>query len=260
MHKRLLILIGAVAFLIIPVYFAAHINSENSSLVVSSNNNNVEETILTMTPVPTFAPVPSATPKPLPSPTNSPTPTPTVPPTPTPELQNTQLSQVFDETEVREFRDTKVFIGTGQVYSMSQAVGSNSDFWICDPEGDMAWFEEKLQEAKEFLGEGSSLIVSVGENDLTDFTAYTDLLNSVAEHLGEQDIKLYFVSVGPVSDSYEENLDVMNFNTYLYNNLKGFYFIDVYNFLVENGFSFSGNSYDSETSYKAYEYILSSLE
>ena len=270
-RKKLLVgcVIATVVILLLAV-FRNLAGGQGDSLTIANNNNEEqkipEETL--PTPVPTYPAVPSATPKPLPSPT--PTPVPTVSPTPMPSPTVTsspgQQITVSDgsqlEPQEAQGEPNILFIGDSRAYSMSQAAGEEGNvFWFCQDGMDPLLLEQTVSsDVPPFLTDGSTVVVSAGLDSGLDAT-YVTVINAMAAEWSDKEIEVWFAAVGPVSGNQQiSNQDIMDYNTYLYNNLQGVGFIDVYNFLVTNGFTFDdGDTYDRSTSSAAYQYILSCI-
>ena len=262
----LLILLVGMLLLFCAVGVSLLRKTEPSEPVLAEQESEIQQEALP-TPVPTFAPQPTATPKPLPtvSPTPIPSPSPTSSPAPTISLTETpapaeptenamdlpwQLSQIL-------------FIGDGRLGELASVANSGIDMWLCDPGADYDWLSaEASGNAGSYLTNGTIVVISLGMDDLYNVSSYAELVNSLAEGWKEQGVKVYYASIGPVSEgSGITNQQVMDFNTYMFQNLNVEGYIDVYNELAANGFAFSGdvNSYDTETLQRAYQYILDCL-
>lgn len=212
------------------------------------------------------------------SPTSSPTPIPTSTPKPTPtfipdknpqeEFTESELSNPVYETEEFESEDTveimeqadyadQVFIGDERFCSLQSIADMSNAEWECSELGDYTWMAEEAFPAMESrIGDGTKVIISFGLNDLGNAAAYAALINNQARVWEEKGASIYFVSVGPVSeDSSISNQDIMDFNTYMYQNLS-VSFIDMYNWLVRNGFeTIDGQVYSDITNISIYGYL-----
>lgn len=90
--------------------------------------------------------------------------------------------------------------------------------------------------ATEYIGKGTKIFINIGLNDLFQSANYVTAINEQAKAWGEKGADTYFVSVGPVAAaSTIRNTDICDYNTYMYQNLQ-IPFIDMYNYLVQNGF------------------------
>ena len=156
-----------------------------------------------------------------------------------------------------------LFIGDSRLGDLASVANSGMDMWLCDPGADYDWLSaEASSSAGRYLTNGTVAVISLGMDDLYNAASYAELVNSLSESWKGQGVKVYFASIGPVAeDSGIINQQIMDFNTYMYQNLSVEGYIDVYNELAANGFGFSGDSgsYDTETLQRAYQYILDSL-
>lgn len=206
---------------------------------------------------------------PTPIPTSTPKPTPTfVPDTDPPEViteQNTggedettefESENAIDIVDQTEYADC-IFIGDGRFFALQSVADMTDEDWMCSETGDYTWMSEQVFPAiDERIGKGTKVIINLGLNDLSNAVAYAALINNKAVMWEEKGAAVYFVSVGPVSeDSYISNQEIMDFNTYMYQNLSTS-FIDMYNWLVENGFeTVDGQTYSELTNISIYGYL-----
>lgn len=235
------------------------------SVLIEEESEMMEESL--PTPVPTFAPQPTATPKPLPTVSPTPIPSPSPTPTPAPTISLTETPAPAEPTENAMDMPWQLsqilFIGDRRLGDLASVANSGMDMWLCDPGADYDWLSvEASGNAGSYLTNGTVVVISLGMDDLYNASSYAELINSLSESWEGQGVKVYFASIGPVAeDSGITNQQVMDFNTYMYQNLSVEGYIDVYNELAANGFGFSGNgnSYDTETLQRAYQYILDCL-
>lgn len=205
-------------------------------------------------------PIPTSTPKPLPTATPTPTPFPTDEPV-VPEYDD-EYNDEYDNTDMMNAEPTQepagvVFIGDLRFRSMANVATNGTDLWECSASGDYSWLiSTAYPDAERKIGKGTKVLISMGLNDLADYQAYADSINAKAQEWKNKGASVYFVAVGPVSStSLTSNQDIVNFNTYMYNNLD-IPFIDAYNYLVQAGFETSdGQTYTDATSTALYNYI-----
>lgn len=206
----------------------------------------------------------TATPKPLP--TATPTITPTPQPTITEAVYIDENGTGGDGSDITAEGEQEiagiVYLGDLRFRSMANVATGDSDRWECSASGTYAWMTETaFSDVDSIVGEGTRVLISMGINDLQNYQAYASIIESKAAEWAEKGAETYFVAVGPVdSSSATQNEDICTFNTYMYNNLS-IPFIDVYNYLVENGFSTAedGVTYTDSTSLAMYSYITSLL-
>ena len=222
-----------------------------------------EEIEATVTPTPeaepeeTETPIPTSTPKPLPTATPTPTPFPTD--TPIPDEYDDEYSNTGDviDTEQAQTPAEVVFIGDLRFRSMANIAMNGSDLWECSASGDYAWLiGTAYPDVDSRVGKGTKVLISMGFNDLADYQSYAESINTKAQEWQNKGASVYFVAVGPVSEtSMTSNQVISNFNTYMYNNLN-IPFIDAYNYLVQVGFETSdGQTYTDATSTALYNYL-----
>lgn len=204
---------------------------------------------------------PTATPKPLP------TATPAVTEEDAAYAYEDDYDDYYDEYEeddsYGEYDSTQVadtiFIGDSRFRAMANVATDQTDSWECSSSGDYTWMiDTAFEDVDPIVGEGTDVFISMGINDLNNYSSYASSINSQATEWISRGASVYFVSVGPVSESSEIlNQDICNFNTYMYQNLT-IPFIDAYNHLVSSGFETTdGQSYTDATSLSVYNYINS---
>lgn len=217
--------------------------------------NNEEE--VSATPEATQTPIPTSTPKPLP--TETPTPTPfqdnavTEAPQESTDSDDSTLSTVDDQQETAGV----IFLGDSRFRAMANIATSGSDLWECSTSGDYSWMTgTAFSDVDTKVGNNTKVFINMGINDILNYQAYASAINEKAQEWQEKGASVYFVAVGPVSETSSIlNTDISTFNTYMYNNLN-IPFIDAYNYLVEAGFETTdGQTYTDTTCSILYSYL-----
>lgn len=216
--------------------------------------------------------VPTSTPKPLPTATPSATPYPEE----TDDDYNDEYNDGYTDSQVDEINNNGddsisagesaensepadiIFLGDLRFRSMANVATGESALWECSSSATYSWLADTAYpDVDARVGEGTQVFISMGINDLTMYQSYTTSINAKAAEWEEKGAKVYFVAVGPVSQTSETaNADIMTFNTYMYQNLN-IPFIDAYNYLVEQGFETTdGQTYTDATSKAIYDYLM----
>ena len=215
---------------------------------------------------------PTSTPKPLPTATPSATPYPEE----TDNDYNDEYNDGYTDSQVDEINNNGddsisageaaensepadiIFLGDLRFRSMANVATGESALWECSSSATYSWLADTAYpDVDARVGEGTQVFISMGINDLTMYQSYTTSINAKAAEWEEKGAKVYFVAVGPVSQTSETaNADIMTFNTYMYQNLN-IPFIDAYNYLVEQGFETTdGQTYTDATSKAIYDYLM----
>ena len=233
-------------------------DTENADYFQTENledMNNEEE--VSATPEATQTPIPTSTPKPLP--TETPTPTPfqdnavTEAPQESTDSDDSTLSTVDDQQETAGV----IFLGDSRFRAMANIATSGSDLWECSTSGDYSWMTgTAFSDVDTKVGNNTKVFINMGINDILNYQAYASAINEKAQEWQEKGASVYFVAVGPVSETSSIlNTDISTFNTYMYNNLN-IPFIDAYNYLVEAGFETTdGQTYTDTTCSILYSYL-----
>lgn len=223
----------------------------------TEDNSEEAEGELSATPVETQTPIPTSTPKPLP--TETPTPTPFQDATVTETAQEvtdeeeTILSTADDQQEAAGV----IFLGDSRFRAMANIATGGSDLWECSSSGDYSWMTNTaFADVDTKVGNNTKVFINMGINDILNYQAYASAINTKAQEWQAKGASVYFVAVGPVSETSNIlNTDISTFNTYMYNNLN-IPFIDAYNYLVETGFETTdGQTYTDTTCSILYSYL-----
>ena len=158
--------------------------------------------------------------------------------------------------------DRMVFIGDSRTVDMMNAVHDDS-VWACKVSMGYQWMATEAVPAVEgYIDAGTAVIILMGVNDVYNISNYIGYTNQKAAEWAAKGATTYYVSVGPVtSDPYVTNAEIESFNAALQANLSGVYYIDIYTYLTENGFStVDGTHYPDNVSIAIYNYIIENLE
>ena len=158
--------------------------------------------------------------------------------------------------------DKMVFIGDSRTVDMMNAVQDDS-IWCCKVAMGYNWMAtEGVPAVDGYIDNNTAVIILLGVNDPHNISNYIGYTNEKAAEWAGRGATTYFVSVGPVTnDPYVTNADIEAFNAALQANLSGVYYIDIYSYLMENGFStVDGTHYPADVSIAIYNYIIDHLE
>ena len=205
------------------------------------------------TEAPTNTPIPTSTPKP--TPTNTPTPKPTAAP-------ETDFETEFADTVTQEEANKKkdgvpyIFIGDSRFNGLQSQGDNTQALWQCSSSGDYDFMMSAFDTVDASVGKNTKVFINLGLNDLYQSANYASAINTQAKEWQDRGAKVYFVSVGPVAaDSAISNNDIMTFNTAMYNSLD-IPFIDLYNYLVQQGFDCVDTiNYSDSTNTVVYSYL-----
>ena len=163
------------------------------------------------------------------------------------------------ETFVSEKR---IFVGDSRTVMMRDAVQDDS-IWSCRSSMGYDWMTSTgVPDIEDEIGDNTAVIILMGVNDVHQLNHYISYINTKAAEWEDLGAKTYFVSVGPVDgDPYVTNGEIESFNSSMEENLVGVTYIDIYSYLMENGFStLDGIHYPDDVSIEIYNYILEHLE
>lgn len=247
-----------------PIYDKEAAESARSSVTptqvvsVSPSVSPIPKPTVTPTPQLTVTPQPTATPQATVSPKVSPTPQPEI--TDTAKVEEGTLSKPDHPEAVSP--DKLIFIGDSRTEGIRDAVNDNS-IWSCLSSMGYDWMTSTgVPQVESEIGANTAVIILMGVNDVYQVNNYIQYINAKAGEWAESGAKTYFVSVGPVEhDPYVTNDEIVNFNKSMQENLTGVTYIDIYSYLIENGFSTTdGIHYPNNVSIDIYNYILEHLE
>ncbi len=163
---------------------------------------------------------------------------------------------------IAQTAEKMVFIGDSRTVDMMNAVHDGS-VWACKVSMGYQWMATVGVPAVDgYIDAGTAVIILMGVNDPYNISNYIGYTNEKAAEWAARGATTYFVSVGPVDgDPYVTNAEIESFNAALQANLSGVYYIDIYSYLMANGFStVDGTHYPDNVSIAIYNYIVEHLE
>lgn len=149
---------------------------------------------------------------------------------------------------------------TSANYSQGGVHIVGNDVFIAQGSQGLNWMKSTgMPAANSYLSSGVTLVIWMGVNDLSYVDQYITYLQQNSGTWSSKGIRVYYVSVGPCQDSYNNlNSSITNFNSKLKNNLpSGIKWID-----LSTNISFKttdGLHYDQSTSNAIYNYIKSQV-
>ena len=162
---------------------------------------------------------------------------------------------------VSEPVEKKIFIGDSRTVAMMEAVQDDS-IWACKDSMGYQWMvSDAVPAIEEDIGKNCAVIILMGVNDVYNISNYIEYTNQKAAEWAAKGATTYFVSVGPVdSDPYVTNGEIESFNASLQDGLIGVTYIDIYDYLMENGYStLDGTHYPDDVSKAIYQHIVDNL-
>ena len=157
-----------------------------------------------------------------------------------------------------------LFVGDSRTVQMELAVGSTDKAFIAKIGEGYNWFKNTaLSEIPTVAGNGTTMIINFGVNDLGNVRKYIDLVNSNIDSWLAQGITVYYSSVTPVGNcSTVTNEQIENFNAKMQEGLDPrVNWIDSYSYLQQVGFSTSDGLHYSKDTYRTlYAYYMSVIE
>ncbi len=154
-----------------------------------------------------------------------------------------------------------VFVGDSRTVQMQMAVGSSDKAYIAKVGEGYSWFQNTaLSEIPHYAGNGTTMIINFGVNDLANASKYIKLINSNIDAWTEAGITVYYAAVTPVGSSASvSNAQIESFNAKMQAELDPrVQWIDGYSYLSQTGFSSNdGLHYNSDTYRNLYSYYMS---
>lgn len=163
---------------------------------------------------------------------------------------------------IAQTAEKMVFIGDSRTVDIMNAVHDGS-VWACKVSMGYQWMATVgVPAVDSYIDAGTAVIILMGVNDPYNISNYIGYTNEKAAEWAARGATTYFVSVGPVDgDPYVTNAEIESFNAALQANLSGVYYIDIYSYLMANGFStVDGTHYPDNVSIAIYNYIVEHLE
>lgn len=165
-----------------------------------------------------------------------------------------------------------IFLGDSRTVQMKNHLNSYwkktntsgaNDVFVSKGGMGLNWMQSTgIPEAKRYFGSGSALVILMGVNDLRNINSYISYLRDNASSWTSTGTRVYFVSVNPCDGSYSHmNSRIESFNSTLSSSLpSGVSWIDTHSYLMSTGYTTTdGLHYNSNTSYKIYNYIKSKV-
>lgn len=157
-----------------------------------------------------------------------------------------------------------ILIGDSRTAEMKNCVGENSCVWIAEHSKGIKWFvSDAVPTADPYIGPGTKVIINLGANDPGKIDTYIYTINEVAADWTSRGATVYYATVGPCHENpYHTNDEAVNFNAALQNGVSGVHWIDLYSYLVNNGFATregDGFHYDTPTYAGIYSYYMSCI-
>ena len=178
-------------------------------------------------------------------------------PVPQPEAASSNNAGVPATTNV-------VLIGDSRTAEMKNCVGENSCVWIAEHSKGIKWFvSDAVPTADPYITQGTKVIINLGANDPEKIDTYIYTINEVAANWTGRGATVYYATVGPCHENpYHTNDEAINFNAALQNGVAGVQWIDLYSYMVNNGFATregDGFHYDTPTYAGIYSYYMSCI-
>ena len=158
--------------------------------------------------------------------------------------------------------EKKIFIGDSRTVDLMN-ISQDDSIWACKDSMGYQWMvDEGIPAVEDEIEENSAVIIWLGVNDVHNIASYVEYVNQKAAEWKALGARTYYVSVGPVeADPYVTNTEIEAFNTYLQNNLIDVGYIDIYTYLLENGYAtLDGTHYTDDVSSTIYHYIMDHLD
>lgn len=163
---------------------------------------------------------------------------------------------------VNTLMEKLIFIGDSRTVAMMNAT-QGEGIWSCKGSMGYDWMvSEGVPAIEDEIEENTAVMILLGVNDIYNISNYITYANQKAAEWAEKGAKTFYVSVGPVtSDPYVTNQEIEDFNSALQTGLSGVTYIDIYNYLMENGYStIDGTHYPDDVSVSIYNYIIDNLK
>ncbi|MDO5336634.1 MAG: hypothetical protein Q4E89_04105 [Eubacteriales bacterium] len=169
--------------------------------------------------------------------------------------------------EEPSFYNQLIFIGDSRTVGMCDAVQESTDvttIWSCKIAMGYDWMVSTgVPQIEQYVGEDTAVIFLMGVNDPGNIQSYISYVNDKADEWDALGADTYYAAVGPVSKEtrYVSGQDIADFNMSLQEGLLDVTYLDVYGYLVENGYSTTdGLHYTASTYQDIYQYIVEHLE
>ncbi|MBQ3795556.1 MAG: SH3 domain-containing protein [Butyrivibrio sp.] len=153
-----------------------------------------------------------------------------------------------------------LFVGDSRTVQLQMAVGSTDKAYIAKVGEGYNYFRDvALPAIPKYAGQGTTMIINFGVNDLSNAKKYVKLVNSNIEAWTNAGITVYYSAVTPVgAGATVSNAQIEAFNATLQEGLdERVKWIDSYTYLLQTGFSSSdGLHYSKDTYRNLYSYYV----
>ncbi len=157
-----------------------------------------------------------------------------------------------------------LFVGDSRTVQMKTAVGSTDKAYVAKVGEGYSWFKNSaLPQIPNYAGNGTTMIINFGVNDLANASKYIKLVNSNIDAWTAAGIKVYYAAVTPVKNCKTVSNDqIERFNAKLKSQLDPrITWIDGYSYLKQNGFSTGDGLHYNNSTYKSlYSYYMSVID
>ena len=155
-----------------------------------------------------------------------------------------------------------LFIGDSRTCQMQSATGGANCSWICEYGQKYEWFETKaIPEADKIVGQGTKVVICMGVNDPDQCNSYASLVNRKAGDWNARGAQVYFVSLNPCAQPYEDkNPQIDAFNSTMPGLLSGVKWIDTASTVKQGGYVLvDGIHYDAMGNLNIFNLICGNL-
>lgn len=155
-----------------------------------------------------------------------------------------------------------LFIGDSRTCQMKSATGGAGCSWICEYAQSYDWFESTaVPQADKMIGQGTKVVICMGVNDPNNCNKYASLVNQKAGGWNARGAKIYYVSVNPTAQPYEDkNPSIDNFNANMPGLLSGVTWIDTASTIKQGGYALvDGIHYDTPGNINIFNMICGNL-
>ena len=155
-----------------------------------------------------------------------------------------------------------LFIGDSRTCQMQSATGGANCSWICEYGQKYEWFETKaIPEADKIVGQGTKVVICMGVNDPDQCNSYASLVNRKAGDWNARGAQVYFVSLNPCAQPYEDkNPQIDALNSTMPGLLSGVKWIDTASTVKQGGYVLvDGIHYDAMGNLNIFNLICGNL-
>lgn len=154
-----------------------------------------------------------------------------------------------------------LFVGDSRTVQLQMAVGSSDKAYVAKIGEGYNWFKNTaMPQIQENAGNGTTMIINFGVNDLANASKYIKLVNNNIDAWTEAGITVYYAAVTPVGDCKTVSNDqIERFNARLQSELDPrIKWLDGYSYLKQTGFNTADGLHYNRSTYKnLYSYYMS---